>query len=134
LSPPERAFAEAAVEALPPLGRDADGPVFAAPWEAHAFALAVRLHEQGLFTWPEWAETLGEEIERAQARGDADTGETYYLHWLAALERLVAEKGAVEADELAACQSAWDTAAKATPHGEPIVLGRRRQPGTTAPS
>ena len=71
-----------------------DEPVFREPWEAQAFALAVALHQQGLFTWPEWAATLADEIKRAQATGDPDTGETYYRHWLAALERLVAEKGA----------------------------------------
>ena len=67
--------------------------MFREPWEAQAFAMALALHERGLFTWPEWAATLAEEIKRAQAAGDPDTGETYYRHWLAALERLVAEKG-----------------------------------------
>ena len=62
-------------------------PVFREPWEAHAFAMAVRLHEQGLFTWPEWAAVLAEEIARAQSAGDPDTGDSYYHHWLAALER-----------------------------------------------
>jgi nitrile hydratase accessory protein len=72
-------------DALPGLPRDADGPVFAEPWEAQAFALAVALNERGLFTWPEWAEALGREIERARAAGDPDTGATYYRNWLAAL-------------------------------------------------
>lgn len=85
---------------LPALPRNAEGPVFRAPWEAKAFALAVSLHEKGLFTWPEWAETLAAEIRAAQAAGDPDTGETYYRHWLAALERLVVEKGAVSAEQL----------------------------------
>ena len=57
--------------------------MFAAPWEAQAFAMAVRLHEAGHFTWTEWAERLAEEIKRAQAAGDPDRGDTYYRHWLA---------------------------------------------------
>src|SRR5690348_2613651 len=78
--------------ALPTLPRDEDGPVFREPWEAQAFALTLALYRKGLFTWPEWAATLAEEIKRAQAAGDPDTGHTYYRHWLNALERLVAEK------------------------------------------
>lgn len=101
----------------------ADGePVFREPWEAHAFAMAVRLHEQGLFTWPRWAATLAGEIDRARAAGDPDTGETYYHHWLAALERLVAESGAATADEQERTREAWRQAARRTPHGEPIEL------------
>ena len=89
----DQAAAARATQEVPSIPRDADGPVFREPWEAQAFALAVALHERGLFTWSEWAAALGAEIKRAQAAGDPDTGETYYLHWLAALERLVAEKG-----------------------------------------
>src|SRR5262249_894852 len=77
-----------AAEAVPSIPRDDDGPVFRAPWEAQAFAMALALHERGLFSWPEWAAMLAAEIKRAQAAGDPDTGETYYLHWLAALERM----------------------------------------------
>ena len=79
-------------DALPDLPRDADGPVFAAPWEAEAFAMTVRLHAAGVFTWAEWAATLSDEIKTAQADGDPDLGNTYYRHWLAALERLVVAK------------------------------------------
>ena len=78
---------------MPGVPRDEDGPVFREPWEARAFAMALALHEAGVFTWKEWAETLGAEIKRAQAAGDPDTGETYYQHWLATLETLVAAKG-----------------------------------------
>ena len=78
---------------MPGIPRDADGPVFREPWEAQAFAMTLALHERGLFTWTEWAAALAAEIKRAQAAGDPDTGETYYSHWLAALEKLVAEKG-----------------------------------------
>jgi nitrile hydratase accessory protein len=102
---------------------EADGePVFREPWEAHAFAMAVRLHEQGLFTWRQWAATLAEEIKRAQAAGDPDTGDTYYHHWLAALERLVASSGAVSEDEQERTREAWRRAAERTPHGSPIEL------------
>jgi nitrile hydratase accessory protein len=113
----------AALEALPKIPRDDDGPVFREPWEAQAFAMTVELHRQGRFTWPEWAACLGAEIEAAQARGDADTGETYYEHWLRALEKLVAAKDLSSAEELAQRRDAWERAARATPHGEPIVLG-----------
>ena len=94
---------DAAVAALsvPGVPRDDDGPVFREPWEAQAFAMALVLHERGLFTWSEWAATLAGEIARAQAGGDPDTGETYYRHWLNALERLVAEKGVTDAPTLA---------------------------------
>ena len=107
---------------LPDLPRDTEGPVFRAPWEAQAFAMALALHERGLFTWPEWAATLADEIKRAQAAGDPDTGETYYRHWLATLERLVAAKGVASLQMLARYQDAWDHAADRTPHGTPIEL------------
>ena len=107
---------------LPGLPMDADGPVFREPWQARAFALAVTLHQRGLFTWPEWAQALAQQIVQAQARGDADLGDTYYQHWLAALETLVAAKGASSSAELRRFQSAWDHAADRTPHGQPIEL------------
>jgi nitrile hydratase accessory protein len=111
-----------ATRAVPDIPRDDQGPVFREPWEAQAFAMAVRLHERGLFTWPEWAATLAEEIKRAQAEGDPDTGETYYRHWLRALERLVATKGVASPEMLHRYRDAWDRAADRTPHGLPIVL------------
>lgn len=97
-------------------------PVFQAPWEAQAFAMVVALHQKGLFTWPEWAAVLTEEIRRAQAAGDPDTGVTYYRHWLNALERLAVEKGVATAAALQDKAAAWDQAARATPHGQPISL------------
>jgi hypothetical protein len=66
-----------ATGAVPTIPRDDDGPVFREPWEAQAFAMALALHERGLFTWNEWAGALAEQIKRAQAAGDPDTGETY---------------------------------------------------------
>jgi nitrile hydratase accessory protein len=116
------ALAAAATAAIPSIPRDDDGPVFRAPWEAHAFAMALTLHQRGLFTWPEWAAALALEIKRAQAAGDPDTGETYYLHWLATLEGLVASKGVASTDTLHRYRDAWDRAADRTPHGKPIVL------------
>ena len=114
--------AQAAVRALPGIPIDVDGPVFREPWEAHAFAMAVTLHACGLFTWPEWAAALAEEIARAQDAGDPDTGETYYRHWLATLERLVADKGVTSSETLMRYRNAWDCAADRTPHGKPIEL------------
>jgi nitrile hydratase accessory protein len=111
-----------AVAMLPGIPRDQDGPVFREPWEAQAFAMAVALHARGLFSWTEWAATLAAEVQRAQAAGDADTGETYYRHWLASLETLVAEKGVASADTLHRYRDAWDHAADRTPHGMPILL------------
>lgn len=99
-----------------------DDPVFNEPWEAQAYALALALQERGLFTASEWSATLGDEIKRAQAAGDPDTGETYYLHWLAALERLVAQKGIANPQTQQRYRDAWDHAADRTPHGKPIEL------------
>ncbi len=123
---------------LPGLPRGPGGPVFKAPWEAQAFAMAVALHERGLFTWPEWAAALADEIKRAQMAGDPDTGETYYHHWLATLEHIVAEKGATDPAILARYRAAWQHAAQRTPHGSPIALadedfaGQQTKPSVTA--
>ncbi len=106
---------------LPGIPGAADGPVFRAPWEARAFAMAMALYEGGLFTWPEWTATLADEIRRAQAAGDPDTGETYYRRWLLALERLAAAKGAAEPAALSRARAAWHRAAARTPHGTPIA-------------
>ena len=111
-----------ATETVPGIPRDTEGPVFREPWEAQAFAMTLALHERGLFSWPEWAATLGEEIKRAQAAGDPDTGETYYRHWLNALERIVAAKGLADVTMLARYRHAWHHAADRTPHGTPIEL------------
>ena len=110
------------VSQMPSLPRDEEGPVFKEPWEAEAFAMTLNLHAQGHFTWPEWAQRLGAEISAARDAGDADRGDTYYHHWLKALEGLVAEKGLLTTDDLANRRDAWDKAARATPHGQPIVL------------
>lgn len=124
---PERSFvdpeaARRATEAIASIPRDANGPVFREPWEAHAFAMALALYDRGLFAWTEWAAKLGEEINKAQAAGDPDTGETYYRHWLATLERIVAEKGVTTSEALAQHYDAWERAAHRTPHGTPVEL------------
>jgi nitrile hydratase accessory protein len=110
------------IAAVPGIPRGPEGPVFREPWEAESFAMALALHERGLFAWSEWTTVLADEIKRAQTGGDPDTGETYYRHWLAALERIVAEKGVTDAASLARYRAAWDHAADRTPHGAPIVL------------
>jgi nitrile hydratase accessory protein len=104
------------------LPTDENGPVFREPWEAQAFAMTLALYERGLFTWPEWAATLADEIKRAQNAGDPDTGETYYAHWLNALERMVAAKGVASETTLHRYRDAWDHACDRTPHGQPIEL------------
>lgn len=122
---PEPLTAAAALQAsaaIPGVPRDAGGPVFREPWEAQAFAMTVALHQRGVFTWPEWADALAAEIRRAQASGDPDAGDTYYRHWLAALEALVARKGLADAQTLSRYREAWHRAADRTPHGAPIEL------------
>ena len=104
-----------------PLGDDGS-PTFAEPWEASAFALAVHLSGAGYFTWDEWAVTLSEEIRAAQQAGDPDIGDTYYRHWLRALERLCGERGLVSEAEGSERKEAWRRAYLNTPHGKPVEL------------
>jgi len=111
-------------DALPSLPCKDGEPIFRAPWEAQAFAMALVLHERGIFTWKEWADTLAQAIRDAQAAGDPDTGESYYEHWLDALERLVAAKRLVTGAMLALRKDEWRQAARRTPHGKPIELKR----------
>ncbi len=108
--------------ALPRLPRDSGRPVFAEPWEAQAFALAVKLSEQGHFAWKEWAAALADELKAAASRGEPDDGSRYYHHWLAALERLVTAKRLVDPAALLARKEAWAEAYRRTPHGKPIEL------------
>ncbi len=108
---------------LPRLPRDEEGPVFAEPWQAQAFALAVRLSAQGHFTWTEWAQALASELAAAAELGEADVdGSEYYHHWVAALEKLVASKGLAGAPELYERKEAWADAYRHTPHGQPVQL------------
>lgn len=126
MSPPDSNLDSAAIReltaAVPSVPRDGQGPVFREPWEAQAFAMALALQKRGLFTWGEWAAALGDEIKRAHRAGDPDTGETYYRHWLAALERLVSDKGVASEETLGRYRDAWGRAADRTPHGTPIEL------------
>jgi nitrile hydratase accessory protein len=108
--------------ALPRLPRDTGGPVFAEPWEAQAFALAVKLSEQGHFTWKEWAAALADELKAAADRGEPDDGSRYYHHWLAALEWLVIAKGLTGREAMRERKEAWAEAYRHTPHGKPVEL------------
>jgi len=128
------AAAQHTARSVPGLPCDAEGPVFREPWEAQAFAMAVALHQRGLFGWDEWAAMLGEEIKAAQRTGPPpyphagegrEGGDTYYRHWLAALERMVARKGIADRAALERYHDAWERAADRTPHGAPIALMER---------
>ncbi len=116
------------LSALLRLPRDEGGPVFAEPWQAQAFALAVKLSEAGHFTWKEWAAALAAELQAAADRGAPDDGSHYYDHWVAALERLVAEKGLTNPGELVERKEAWADAYRHTPHGKPIELRSKPAP------
>ena len=109
-------------DALPDLPRNEGEPVFRAPWEAQAFAMTLALYERGIFTWKEWAKTLSQMIGEAQAAGDPDTGESYYEHWVGALERMASMKGLASRESLASRKEKWREAARHTPHGKPIEL------------
>jgi nitrile hydratase accessory protein len=110
------------LSALPPLPRDDGGPVFAEPWQAQAFALAVTLSDAGWFTWKEWASALAAELQAAADRGEPDDGSRYYEHWTAALEKLVQAKGLLDEAALIERKDAWADAYRHTPHGKPIEL------------
>ena len=101
---------------------DENGPIFDEAWQAQAFAMTLTLHDRGVFSWAEWTETLSQEINAAQAAGDADLGDTYYHHWLKALERIIADKGVTTPDLISKVTSTWHEAARSTPHGQPIEL------------
>lgn len=106
-----------ASEGLP---RSEEGvPVFAEPWQAQAFALAVALHAKGVFTWGEWAAALSLELHRPERRADASD---YFDAWVAALGSLLSARGIASAADIDALQGRWQRAAEATPHGQPIRL------------
>ncbi len=114
------------VRAIPRLPLDEDGgPVFTAPWEARVFAMTLQAHEAGVFEWREWTEALGAELAKDSVPDAAPTA--YYDHWLNAFEKILRDKGVAGAQQLADLKTAWDRAARATPHGQPIELSR---PGT----
>jgi nitrile hydratase accessory protein len=117
-----------ALAVLPRLPRDEGGPVFAEPWQAQAFALAVKLSAQGHFTWKEWAAALADELHAAARRGEPDDGSRYYEHWLSALESLVTAKGLADPTALLTRKEAWAAAYRNTPHGQPVELFQSRAP------
>ena len=114
--------ATSSYEAIPSLPRDEEGPVFAEPWQAQAFAMTVTLSRQGHFTWKEWAASLAVELKAAADRGEPDDGSEYYQHWVAALEKLLAEKGITSSLTLSECKQEWVDAYRRTPHGKPVLL------------
>lgn len=124
MTAPDRLRDPRSLEELPRLPLDHDGPVFAEPWQAQAFALAVELSAQGHFTWKEWAAALAEELKAASDRGEPDDGSRYYEYWLAALERLVTGKGLTNPAALLERKDAWADAYRHTPHGKPVELKR----------
>jgi nitrile hydratase accessory protein len=109
--------------ASPLLPRDEGGPVFAEPWQAQAFAMAVQLSAAGHFTWTEWTTALGAQLQAAAERGEPDEGSRYFEHWLAALEQLVTEKKLTDLTALSERKEAWADAYRHTPHGQPVELG-----------
>jgi nitrile hydratase accessory protein len=118
----------AALADLPRLPRDESGPVFAEAWQAQAFAMAVKLSEQGFFTWKEWSSELAVELKAAADRGEPDDGTHYYEHWLATLERLVTRKGLTDAAALSDRKDAWADAYRHTPHGKPVEIRKGNPP------
>ncbi len=124
MSQPDSVLEPVSLAALPLLPRDHGGPVFAEPWQAQAFAMAVTLSEQGHFTWKEWASALADTLRAAADRGEPDDGSRYYEYWLATLERLVTAKGLTDQETLVARKEAWIDAYRNTPHGRPVELPR----------
>jgi len=122
LSAPKSILDPERLQALPQLARKKGEPVFAEPWQAQAFALMVKLSEQGHFTWKEWAAALASELEAATSRGEPDGGSHYHDHWLAALERLATVKDLADSAALATRKEAWADAYRSTPHGVPVKL------------
>ena len=110
--------------AIPSIPKDDEGPVFSEPWEAKVFAMTLSMHEQGVFTWKEWAAMLSDSIRQAQQQGDPDLGDTYYSHWLTALEQMIVQKQIGSHSQLDQLRTEWDHAARHTPHGQPIEISR----------
>ena len=122
MSPPDPGTSSESDDLLGLPGLAEDGPVFAEPWQASAFALTVSLSRQGYFSWPEWAQRFGDELKASAARGEPDDGSRYYDCWLAALEKMIVSKRLSDAESMAACKDAWAHAYRRTPHGQPVQL------------
>ena len=125
MSQPDASDATGRFAASPLLPQDDDGPVFAEPWQAQAFAIAVQLSAEGHFTWTEWTIALGEQLDAAVRRGEPDDGSRYYEYWIAALENLVADKQLTDVTALTERKEAWADAYRHTPHGQPVELGAK---------
>ena len=125
LNQPDSTLDSERIAVLSRLPRDEEGPVFAEPWQAQAFALAVKLSEQGHFTWKEWAAALADELKVAADHGEHDDGARYYEHWLATLERMVIAKGLTDQSALLMRKDAWIESYRHTPHGKPVELADR---------
>jgi len=110
------------LQSVASIPRKDNEPVFHEPWQAEVFAMTLTLYDSGLFTWPEWAEELSQEISRANAAGEADLGDTYYHHWLCALESILIKKNVGSRNQLTSLYQRWDEAAQSTPHGQAIIL------------
>ena len=117
-------IASTVFRAIPSIPKDDEGPVFSDPWEAEVFAMTLSMHEQGVFTWKEWAAMLSDSIRQAQQQCDPDLGDTYYSHWLTALEHMIVQKRIGSRSQLDQLRNAWDHAARKTPHGQPIEISR----------
>ena len=103
-------------------------PVFEEPWEAQAFALVLRVSEQGVFQWSEWTAALTTQISQARERGEQDLGDTYYHYWLAALENLLLENSVLDDKAISSRVEQWRRAYINTPHGQPIELAAGLEP------
>lgn len=122
MSQPDSVPSAERLAALPRIALGDGGPIFAEPWQAEAFALAVRLAEQGHFTWKEWASALADELRAAASRGEPSDGSRYYHCWLTALEHLVVAKRLFDPAMLLERKNAWTEAYRRTPHGKPVKL------------
>jgi nitrile hydratase accessory protein len=131
LSPPDATDIARHLDSQPRLLGDTCEPVFAEPWQAQAFALAVKLSEQGHFTWKEWVAALADEFRTSADQAEPDDGSHYYRHWMVALERMVTAKGLIDQSALELRKEAWAEAFRHTPHGKPVELGVDHKPPHT---
>ena len=112
--------------------RELDGPAFAEPWMAQAFACTVHLSRQGLFTWNEWVDVFSTEIKTHPQQSGEAANAAYYRQWLAALETMVGLKGAASTAEISERQETWRRAYLNTPHGHPVELHHAAVPPSAA--
>jgi nitrile hydratase accessory protein len=101
--------------------RYAEHPDFTEAWQAQSFAIAQVLIETGKVSATAWAETLGATLKRRHNANAPDTSETYYEAVAEALGRVLS----LNETEVADTMEVWRAAYEATPHGQPVRLGRR---------